>query len=94
MFFLLRSREGAFRAARVAVDRAVPEPSLNLGLITQNAQWLLLMGVSFVVSAYLQVVRGYNPIETGGIFTSVTVGICWCHRSARSVWPRDTSSDL
>jgi len=47
----------------------------NLGMITQNMQWLLLMGVSFVVSAYLQVVRGYNAIQTGVIFTAATVGI-------------------
>ena len=47
----------------------------NLGLVTQNVQWLLLMGTSFVVSAYLQVVRGYNAIETGVIFTAATVGI-------------------
>ena len=47
----------------------------NLGLITQNLQWLLLLGVSFVVSAYLQVVRGYNAIETGVIFTAATLGL-------------------
>ncbi len=47
----------------------------NLGLVTQNVQWLLLMGTSFVVSAYLQVVRGYSAIETGVIFTAATVGI-------------------
>jgi MFS family permease len=47
----------------------------NLGLITQNVQWLLLMGTSFVVSAYLQVVRGYDAIQTGVIFTAATVGI-------------------
>jgi MFS family permease len=47
----------------------------NLGLVTQNVQWLLLMGVAFVVSAYLQVVRGYNAIETGVIFTAATAGI-------------------
>jgi MFS family permease len=47
----------------------------NLGLITQNTQWLMLMGASFVVSAYLQVVRGYDPIQTGVIFTAATVGI-------------------
>jgi MFS family permease len=47
----------------------------NLGLVTQNVQWLLLMGVSFVVSAYLQVVRGYNAIQTGVIFTAATGGI-------------------
>jgi MFS family permease len=47
----------------------------NLGLVTQNVQWLLLMGAAFVVSAYLQVVRGYNAIETGVIFTAATGGI-------------------
>jgi MFS family permease len=47
----------------------------NLGLITQNVQWLLLMGSSFTVAAYLQVVRGYNAIETGVIFTAATLGL-------------------
>ncbi|MEB8337168.1 MFS transporter [Streptomyces endophyticus] len=47
----------------------------NLGLITQHTQWLMLMGVSFVVAAYLQVVRGYNAIDTGVIFTASTVGL-------------------
>ncbi len=47
----------------------------NLGLITQNAQWLVLMGVSFVVSAFLQVVRGYDAIQTGVIFTATTAGL-------------------
>jgi MFS family permease len=47
----------------------------NLGMVTQNVQWLLLMGTSFVVSAYLQVVRGYNAIQTGVIFTAATGGI-------------------
>jgi len=47
----------------------------NLGLVTQNVQWLVLMGTAFVVSAYLQVVRGYNAIETGVIFTAATAGI-------------------
>jgi MFS family permease len=66
-------------------ERAGEEPLLsttlfrnrtsNLGLITQNTQWLMLMGTSFVVSAYLQVVRGYNAIETGVIFTATTAGL-------------------
>jgi MFS family permease len=47
----------------------------SLGMVTQNLQWLILMGVSFVVSAYLQVVRGYNAIQTGVIFTAATLGI-------------------
>jgi MFS family permease len=73
-----------FRSIR-AKERAGKEPLLstklfhnrtsNLGLLTQNAQWLVLMGVSFVVSAYLQVVRGYDAIQTGVIFTATTVGL-------------------
>jgi MFS family permease len=47
----------------------------NLGLVTQNVQWLLLLGTSFTVAAYLQVVRGYNAIQTGVIFTAATGGI-------------------
>ena len=68
-----------------ALERKGEEPLLssslfrvgrsNLGLVTQNAQWLMLMGVSFVAAAYLQVVRGYNAIDTGLIFTAATVGI-------------------
>ena len=33
------------------------------------------MGTAFVVSAFLQVVRGYNAIQTGVIFTAATGGI-------------------
>ena len=68
-----------------ARERAGEEPLLstelfrnrtsNLGLVTQNIQWLLLMGTAFVVSAFLQVVRGYNAIQTGVIFTAATAGI-------------------
>ena len=47
----------------------------NLGLVTQNLQWLLLMGVSFVVSVFLQTERHYSAIKTGVIFTAATVGV-------------------
>lgn len=47
----------------------------NLGMVTQNIQWLMLLGISFVVSVFLQVVRGYTSIETGVIFTAATLGI-------------------
>jgi MFS family permease len=73
-----------FRAAR-AKERAGEVPLLptslfrnrtaNLGLITQNIQWLMLLGSSFTVAAYLQVVRGYDAIQTGVIFTAATVGL-------------------
>ena len=73
-----------FRSVR-AKERAGKEPLLptelfrnrtsNLALVTQNIQWLLLLGVSFVVAAYLQVVRGYDAIQTGVIFTAATGGL-------------------
>jgi MFS family permease len=47
----------------------------NLGLVTQNVQWLMLMGSSFTIAAFLQVVRGYDAIQTGVIFTAATVGL-------------------
>ena len=47
----------------------------NLAMITQNMLWLLLMGVAFVVSVFLQVVRGYDAIHTGLIFSGATAGI-------------------
>ncbi|WP_123666161.1 MFS transporter [Actinocorallia herbida] len=68
-----------------ARERAGEEPLLstslfrdrtsNLGLVTQNVQWLVLMGTSFTVAAYLQVVRGYDAIQTGVIFTAATLGL-------------------
>jgi MFS family permease len=66
-------------------ERAGKEPLLstglfrnrtcNLALVTQNVQWLMLMGTSFVVSVFLQEVRGYSAIKTGVIFTAATVGL-------------------
>jgi MFS family permease len=47
----------------------------NLGLVTQNLQWLILIGGSFTVAAYLQVVRHYDAIQTGVIFTPATIGV-------------------
>jgi MFS family permease len=73
-FRWIRSRERAGKEALLSTELFRNRTS-NLGLITQNTQWLLLMGVSFVVSAYLQVVRGYNAIETGVIFTATTAGL-------------------
>ena len=68
-----------------ARERAGKEPLLSTGLfrkrtcnfalVTQNIQWLLLMGTSFVVSVFLQTVRGYSAIKTGVIFTAATAGI-------------------
>jgi MFS family permease len=68
-----------------ASERAGTEPLLstdlfrsrisNLGLVTQNIQWLLLMGITFTVSVFLQTVRGFSAVKTGVIFTAATAGI-------------------
>ena len=73
-FLYLRSRERAGKVALLSLDLFKNRTS-NLGMITQNLQWLLLMGVSFVVSVFLQTERHYSAIKTGVIFTAATVGV-------------------
>jgi MFS family permease len=68
-----------------SMERAKKEPLLstelfrdrtsNLALVTQNIQWLILLGSAFVVSVYLQVVKGYSAIRTGVVFTAATAGV-------------------
>jgi MFS family permease len=73
-FLYVRARERAGKEPLLSI-RLFRNHTSNVGLITQNVQWLLLMGTSFVVSVFLQVVRGYNAIQTGVIFTAATLGI-------------------
>ena len=73
-FAWIRSRERAGKEALLSTGLFRNRTS-NLALVTQNVQWAVLLGTSFVVSAYLQVVRHYNAIQTGVIFTAATVGI-------------------
>jgi MFS family permease len=80
------------------LERAGKEPLLstglfrnrtcNLALVTQNIQWLLLMGVSFVVSVFLQEVRGYSAIKTGVVFTAATLGILFSSIAAERLAKR------
>jgi MFS family permease len=74
-FFLhIRSRERAGREPLLHLALLRNRTS-NLALLTQNFQWLLLMGTSFTVAVFLQTVRGYNAIETGVVFTAATLGV-------------------
>ena len=73
-FFYIRARERAGKEALLSTG-LFKNRVCNLALVTQNMQWLLLMGVSFVVSVFLQEVRGYSAIATGVVFTAATVGI-------------------
>ncbi|MEU3270586.1 MFS transporter [Saccharomonospora sp. NPDC006951] len=73
-FARVRARERAGKVVLVSTSM-FKNKAVNLGLVTQNLQWLMLLGSSFVVATYLQVVRDYNAIETGVIFTPATVGL-------------------
>jgi MFS family permease len=87
-----------------ALERVGTEPLLstglfrnrvsNLAMVTQNVQWLMLMGTSFVVSVYLQVVRGYSAIDTGLVFTSATVGVLASSLAAERLARRRAQSTL
>jgi MFS family permease len=74
-FFLhIRARERSGREPLLSLSLFRNRTS-NLALITQNMQWLLLMGTSFTVAVFLQTVRHYDAIQTGVVFTAATLGI-------------------
>ena len=75
LFFVhVRSRERKGRAPLVS-PRLFANKTSNLGLLTQNLQWLVLLGASFVLSVYLQQGRGFDAIQTGLTLLPATVGI-------------------
>jgi MFS family permease len=73
-FLFIRRRERAGKEPLLST-RLFRNRTCNLALVTQNVQWLMLLGTSFVVSVFLQTERGYSAIKTGVIFTAATVGI-------------------
>jgi MFS family permease len=72
LFIRRREREGKEPLLSTGLFR---NRTCNLALVTQNIQWLVLLGTSFVVSVFLQEVRGYSAVKTGVIFTAATAGI-------------------
>ena len=78
----IRRREREGREALLSTSLFRNRTS-NLALVTQNAQWAILLGTSFTVAAYLQVVRHYDAIQTGVIFTAATVGVLLSSLAAR-----------
>ncbi len=80
-FWHIRSMERGGKEPLLPI-RMFRNRTSNLGLVTQSIQWLVLLGLSFVVSVFLQTVRGYNAIETGLILTPATIGILVSSMSA------------
>ena len=92
-FLYIRSRERAGKEPLLSTGLFRNRVS-NLALATQNVQWLILLGVSFTVSVYLQTVRGYNPIETGAIFTAATLGVLVSSLAAQRLAERRAQKTL
>jgi MFS family permease len=88
LFFVsIRSRERSGKEPLLSTG-LFRNHTCNLALVTQNIQWLLLIGTSFVVSVFLQEVRGYNAIKTGVIFTAATLGILFSSLAAERLAKR------
>jgi len=66
----------------------------NLGLLTQNLQWLVLLGSSFVFSVYLQQERGYDAIQTGLALLPATVGVLLASAAAQRMAGRHSPRRL
>jgi len=55
--------------------RLMHNKTSNLGLVTQNIQWLMLQGIFFGGSVFFQTLKGFNAINTGLTLTVTTLGI-------------------
>jgi len=94
-WFLLhvRSRERAGKDPLVSI-RLFHNRTSNLGLVTQNVQWLTLQGSFFVLSVFLQQVRGFNAIQTGLMLTPATIGILVSSAAAQRLAERHPQRTL
>jgi MFS family permease len=86
-FLYIRSRERSGKEPLLSTG-LFRNRTCNLALVTQNIQWLLLTGTSFVVSVFLQEVRGYSAIKTGVVFTATTLGILFSSLAAERLAKR------
>jgi MFS family permease len=73
-FFWIRSRERVGKEPLLSTHLFRNRTS-NLGLVTQNIQWLIMQGSFFVISVYLQAVYHFSAIQTGLTLTPTTIGI-------------------
>jgi MFS family permease len=73
-FLYARARERAGRTPLVS-PALFRNRTSNLGLLTQNVQWLVMQGAFFVISVFLQQERGYSAIQTGLMLLPATIGV-------------------
>ena len=94
VFFVhVRSREHGGRPPLVSISLFRNRTS-NLGLLTQNLQWLVLLGSSFVLSVYLQQERGLSAIGTGLVLLPATVGVLLASAAAQRMAGRHSQRRL
>jgi MFS family permease len=94
VFFVhVRAREKHDRPPLVSISLFRNRTS-NLGLLTQNLQWLVLLGSSFVLSVYLQQERGYDAIQTGLALLPATVGVLLASAAAQRMAGRHSPRRL
>ena len=89
----VRARERKGRVPLVSV-RLFTNLTSNLGLLTQNLQWLVLQGAFFVISVFLQQVRGLSAIETGLVLVPATIGLLLTSAAAPRMARRHTQRRL
>jgi MFS family permease len=70
----IRARERRGRDPLISI-RLFHNRRSNLGLITQNVQWLTMQGTFFVISVFLQQTWHYSAIQTGLMLTPAIAGI-------------------
>jgi MFS family permease len=92
-FWHIRSRERSGKEPLLST-RLFRNRISNLGLATQNVQWLIMQGSFFVISVYLQTVRGYSAIKTGLILSPATIGILVASALARRLAERSSQRTL
>jgi MFS family permease len=73
-FWHVNARERTHKTPLVA-PRLFKNRTSNLGLVTQNFQWLVMLGSFFVISVFLQESREYSAVQTGLILTGATAGV-------------------
>lgn len=75
LFFLhVGSRERAGKDPLLSL-RLFHNRTSNLGLGTQTIQWLVMQGTFFVISVFLQQVRGFSAIQTGLTLVPTIAGV-------------------
>ena len=86
-YFLIQSRERSGKAPLLSSGLFRNRTS-NLGLVTQNIQWLIMQGSFFVISVFLQTSLGFSAIQTGLTLTPATIGILFSSGMAQRMAAR------